>query len=135
MKCSIYGISVWDIVSDSETRFEDVRIQRPGTLPLEVDRIEIAQFLYLLLTNPNIRHVLDAVTAKAVLILGNFEPKERKPVLEALRHDLRAKGYIPILFDFAASETRDLTETISTLAHLARFVIADLTDARSLPQE
>ena len=71
---------------------------------------------------------------KAVLILGRFAP-ERKTTLDALRDALRKKDYLPILFDFEKPTNRDFTETVSTLAHLARFVIADLTDPRSIPQE
>jgi hypothetical protein len=44
-------------------------------------------------------------------------------------------NYVPILFDFEGPQTRDFTETISTLARLARFIIADLTEPSSLPKE
>src|SRR5262249_29776714 len=59
----------------------------------------------------------------------------RKAVPGALRHELRKRNYLPILFDFAPSATRDITETISLLARIARFVVADITDAKSIPQE
>ena len=75
---------------------------------------------------------ITTITSKAVLILGRFTP-ERKSVLDALRKDLRKQGFLPILFDF--DKPASLTETVSTLAHLARFVIADITDAKSIPQE
>lgn len=99
-----------------------------------VDNIEIAQFLYLLLNNQNIRHVIDTITSKVVLILGRFTP-ERKAILDAIRDELRKRDYLPVLFDFEKPSNRDITETVSTLAHMARFVIADITDAKSIPQE
>ena len=54
---------------------------------------------------------------------------------DAIRDALRQQNLLPVLFDFEGPQNRDLTETISTLAHLSRAIIADLTDARSVPQE
>src|SRR5262249_28843126 len=96
--------------------------------------LEIAQFIYLLLSNKKIRDVIDTITSKVVLILGRFTP-ERKEILDAIRNELRNHKYVPVLFDFDKPTNRDLTETIRTLAHMARFVIADITDPRSIPQE
>jgi hypothetical protein len=81
-----------------------------------------------------IREVIDTIVSKMVLILGRFTA-ERKAVLEAIREKLRRRGYLPVLFDFEKPASRDLTETISTLAHMARFVIADISDPKSIPQE
>jgi hypothetical protein len=101
---------------------------------ITVDNIQVAQFLYLLLYNPEIRTAVDTITSKVVLILGRFS-EERKVTLDALRQELRKHDLVPVLFDFEKPMNRDLTETVSTLAHLARFVIADITDAKSIPQE
>jgi uncharacterized protein YjbI with pentapeptide repeats len=129
----VHGVSVWDLKgTPSEQR--DLVITPPEVAAITVDNLKVAQFIYLLLENPEIREVIDTVARKAVLILGRFTP-ERKAILEALRSKLRAYDYAPILFDFDKPSARDLTETVRTLAHLARFVIADLTDPKSLPQE
>ena len=69
-----------------------------------------------------------------VLILGRFTPG-RKAVLDALRKELRNHHYVPILFDFDVPEGRDITETVSLLAGMSRFIIADLTDPSSIPKE
>jgi uncharacterized protein YjbI with pentapeptide repeats len=132
--CQVYGISAWDLRIDKKTRQHDLVIT-PSELPaVTVDSLEIAQFIYLLLKNKNIRNVIETVGKKAVLILGRFTPK-RMVVLDALRQELRTRNYLPIVFDFEKPANRDLSETITTLAYLARFVIADITDAKSIPQE
>jgi hypothetical protein len=111
---------------------EDLILHEDPTIT--VDDIELAQFLYLLLNNAKIRDVIDTMTSKVVLILGRFT-KQRKRVLDALREALRAHNYSPVVFDFAKPASRDTTETVSLLAHMARFIVADITSARSIPQE
>src|SRR5215204_2348012 len=86
------------------------------------------------INNQKIRDVIDTITSKAVLILGRFTD-ERKAVLDALREELRRRNYLPILFDFEKPRTRYTYETITLLARMARFVIADISDAKSVLQE
>ncbi len=71
---------------------------------------------------------------KVVLILGRFT-LERKLVLDAIRDELRKRDYLPILFDFDQPATRNVRETVRTLAHLSRFIIANITDPSSIPLE
>lgn len=143
--CFVYGVSVWDANLDGAIQRDLVTADKhsssnewkPGelneSLPT-VDDIEVAQLVYLLQTNRKIRNVIDSVSSKVVLILGRFTP-ERKPVLEAMKEKLRDENLVPVIFDFEQPNARSLTETISLLAALARFVIADITDAKSIPQE
>ncbi len=132
--CSIYGIAAWDIQLDKQTVQKNLTITPPSQPAITVDNLKIAQFIYLLLNNAEIRDVIDTIAKKAILILGRFTP-ERKIVLDALKDALREQKYLPILFDFDKPSSQDFTETVSTLAHLSRFVIADLTDPSSIPQE
>jgi hypothetical protein len=69
-----------------------------------------------------------------ILILGRFS-EDRKDPLEGLRSALTDLNFIPIIFDFQNSLNRSLTETVQFMAGMAHCVIADLTDASSLPQE
>jgi hypothetical protein len=147
----VYGVSAWDITLDgtlqSDLVIGDIKQikedrENPAKMAITtlseptiaVDDLEVAQFIYLLLNNKKIGKVINTITSKAVLILGRFAP-DRKSVLDAIREELRRVGYLPILFDFDPAISHSRMETVSTLAHLARFVIADITDAKTVLQE
>ena len=132
--CLIYGVSAWRPKLDTKTKQQNLLITHPNETPVTVDNIEVAQFIYLMLRNQKIRDVIDTMTSKAVLILGRFTD-ERKVILDALREELRKHNYLPILVDFGVPATQDLTETVSLLARMARFIIAELTDPSSIPKE
>ncbi len=97
-ECHIYGISAWDI--ELTGAIQNSLVITPDFEPtITVDNLKIAQFIYLLLNNQEIRDIIDTITTKVVLILGRFTP-ERKAILDALRNILRTKDYVPIMFDF-----------------------------------
>lgn len=131
--CKVYGASVWDVQLVEATQ-TNLSINRPGDPTITVDNLKVAQFLYLMLHNGEIRDIIDTLTSKVVLILGRFTP-ERKAVLDALREALRQRNYVPVLFDFEGPLSLNFTETVTLLARMARFILADLTDPASIPQE
>jgi uncharacterized protein YjbI with pentapeptide repeats len=131
--CRIYGVSAWGLNLDGAKQ-QDLVIAPPGEPDITADNIEVAQFMHLLLYNQAIRAVIDTIICKAVLILGRF-PAGRRKALDALRDELRNRGCLPITFDFAGPATRNRSETITLLARMARFVIADISDAKGVLQE
>jgi uncharacterized protein YjbI with pentapeptide repeats len=131
--CRIYGVSAWSLKLEGAKQ-QNLVITRHDEPAITVDNIEVAQFIYRMLHNQKIRDVIDTITSKVVLILGRFT-QERKPVLEALREELRQRKYLPILFDFEKPRSRNTDETITLLARMARFVVADISDAKSVLQE
>jgi uncharacterized protein YjbI with pentapeptide repeats len=128
--CKVFGVSTWRLEL-TRAKQQDILITDHSDPQITVDNVEVAQFIYRLLKNNKLREIIDTITSKVVLILGRFTP-DRKQLIDALRNDLRSLNYLPVVFDFDKPSSRDTVETISILAHMARFVIADLTDARSV---
>jgi hypothetical protein len=132
--CNVYGISVWGVTGLEEAEQSNLIITTHNEPVITVDNLEVAQFIYILINSEKIRNVIDTLTSKVVLILGRFT-KKRKAILDAIRCELRERNYLPLLFDFPEPNSKDLTETIETLARMARFVIADITAAASVREE
>jgi len=132
--CEIYGIAAWNLIGDPAVQSNLIIRASVREPAIRVDDLEVAQFVYMLLNNEKITRVVETVGKKAVLILGRFSA-ERKAVLDALKDALRRYDYLPMLFDFDKPRGRDLTEMVTTLARMSRFIVADITDPRSIPQE
>lgn len=132
--CRVYGVSAWSLNLEN-TKQKDLIISPAEEPVITVDDLAVAQFIYLLLNNKNIRNVLDSITSKGVLILGRFSDPQRKAVLDGLRDKLRHFDLLPIVFDFDRPVDKDYTETVQTLAGMSMFVIADLTSPKSTPLE
>jgi uncharacterized protein YjbI with pentapeptide repeats len=121
----IYGTGIWNVDVNEATRQKGLVITPEDEPAVLVDDIEVAQFIYLLINRQKLRNVIDTVTRRGVLILGRFDDGGIEPA---------NGGYLPLLFDFPRLEAKTYTETIRTLAGLARFVIVDLSGP-SVPQE
>jgi hypothetical protein len=144
--CAVYGLSAWDVKSTPKVQ-KGFRIKFRRRSPASrepdgrvedeviVDNLEAAHFTYSALHNANIGRAISAAGSSTVLLLGRFSNRKRRAVLEELREVVDDGGYIPMIFDFKRPRERDLIETIKLLAGLSLFVIADVSDPRSTPQE
>lgn len=132
-QCRIYGISVWRLQGRPKEPCRLLIQCRRGP-HLTVDEIEVAQFIHLLFENRNISRFIEDVSSRLVLILGRFSP-ERKPTLECIADALRKREYAPVIFDFEKPDASGLSEMTTLLARMSRFIVADLTEPRSVPQE
>lgn len=129
--CHVYGVSAWDLTGEPASS-NGLLISPQGNV--SVSDLKMAQFMYLMLENRHLRDVIDSITSKTVLLLGRFTPS-RKRVLDELRDLIRCRDLVPVIFDFEKPSDRDVTETVGLLARMSRYVIADLTDSSSVPQE
>lgn len=132
--CSIYGVSAWNLDLDG-ARQSSLRISAKDEPVITVDHLEVAQFIYLLSRSDKLRTVISTLGSKGVLIIGRFT-EERLEILHSIRDELRKRSdLLPIMFEFKPQESRTTIDTLLTLAHMSRFVVADLTDAKAVVQE
>ena len=149
---AVMGVSVWGVETDDDTKQTGLIVNLgwwdlgqwvvdfgPDQAPvkydhLSVDDLETAHFISQIVNNPKLTKIIDAATGRTVLLLGRFTGGRRK-ILDAMKQKLLQLRYAPVVFDFPGPRDRDKIETVTGLAWLSRFVIADLTAPRSTPLE
>lgn len=130
----VFGLGAWNLIGEPAAQDGLLIREKEGATTTTVDDLETAQLLFLLRENDKIADVIETASRRTVLLLGRFKGHYGK-VLEGLRDHLLARNFVPVLFDFARPPGRDLTETVASLAHMACFVVPDLSGAKSVPQE
>lgn len=115
----VEGSAIW-------RRQQRVRAERTQTIQGLAERLD----------GEGVSRMLSDIAARSVLILGRFTA-QRKVILDAIRKALATppRQYVPIVFDFEKPGDRTLIGSILRFASVSRFVIADLSDPKSVPAE
>jgi uncharacterized protein YjbI with pentapeptide repeats len=139
----VYGIAAWDLVTSDEMKQSKLVIEKTyefysdliqqGKIPMTVDDIELAQFVYYLNDHKKMRETLNILNDKGVLLLGRFKDGGLER-LYSIREWLQRRGYMAMIFGFARPDNLSLTETVVTMAGLSKFIFVDLPGA-SVPAE
>ncbi len=111
------------------TRQEEVRQDHAAT-------IGGAMHLARDLDGHNFGEIMSELAKHRVLILGRFTDRRLK-VLEAIKARLQKhrNHYEPELFTFDRPEARNLIEAIAGFAAMSRFIVADLSEPKSVQAE
>ena len=88
--CRIYGVSAWGLKLE-RTKQQNLVITPEKEPEVTVDNIEVAQFIYLMLNNQNIRGVIDTITSKAGAGYVRLLPEQ---AVVSARPPLRQSGAI-----------------------------------------
>ena len=144
--CLVYGCSLWDIHVDDTTIQKDLYIRKMAEVPkgkskylaknslVTVDNLKTASFMFsLMVDSRDIARNIDEATNRVVLLLGKFRDGGAER-LDRIKELLSQYGLIPIKFDFEKPDLLNLIETITIIAGLSKFIIADLSGP-SVPAE
>lgn len=132
VNCLVTGLGV------TRSRLEgakqaDLVLAFGNTYPILVDELEVAQFVSMILENESIRKSMRLPLSAMVLILGCFAGEKRN-VLDAMRRELKKNDYLTVTIDFSNVTLRHDSRILLSLAGLARFIIAEVTEPRGVLQ-
>jgi uncharacterized protein YjbI with pentapeptide repeats len=130
--CIVTGIRVTHLSLEGAKQ-SNLALAFGNTYPILIADLEIAQFLSIILENDRIRNTIGLPFSKLVLILGCFAA-ERRTLLDTMRGELANAGYQVAAIDFSNVTMRLDTRILTSLAGLARFVIAEITEPRGILQ-
>lgn len=132
----VYGISAWDLQTCESSIQSKLVIEKTyefysdiiaeGRIPLMVDDIELAQFIYYLTNHKRLRETINVMNSRSVLLLGRFKNGGLERLYK-IREWLLTQNYLPMIFDFERPDSMDLVEVIVTMGGLSKFIIADLS--------
>lgn len=139
----VYGLAAWDLETSPEMKQSKLVIEKTydlysdfmqqGKVPMLVDDIELAQFVYYLSNHKKMRNAINILNDRGVLLLGGFKNGGLER-LYAMREWFKHKGYMAMIFDFVRPDSLDLIETVITMAGLSKFIVVDLSGP-SVPAE
>lgn len=133
-RCTIEGLGVWK-ASGTPRREEQLRADASDFGMLALNDLKIGPALFEVVRNDALPRLFELLSSKLVLILGRFAPAASKERLERLRAEIGRRGYIAVVVDWELQGRFNATTIVSAISMCSRFIVADVTDARTVIAE